>query len=363
MRAWLLAIPPAMMLVQGACAEGVQLALDGAADLSPVYPTVTIPANEHDFAVIFSCGDQKHHQIATKFTPIDATGPYRINPQPPADAVGAVGVGEGTRFLMRQPFLTDLPVGRWTMTAEIDDQAVGSVEFKVVPPLPPLKLSGAFELAGSLAKGTEWNYEFRFLQQPRPGLKLTLDGIKDADAQGWIRTTLLHRIVSHDPEGARRDELRGSNPASSSWLAPTDRGLAVVKLGSGGDVDPVEPPQLIALLPNEQFHRAWQWHAKGDSPEQAEKFQMWGPLPVKTPQGEHPGYIVLRQIPDADDPSKIGSSVEYDIAPGLGAVHQVIVQSIPGANAATRVELDLTAMTRGSGPEPDLRKYPEGSAP
>jgi hypothetical protein len=45
-----LALAPA--LGEAAGVPAVQLALDGAADLSPVYSTVTIPANEHDFVVI-----------------------------------------------------------------------------------------------------------------------------------------------------------------------------------------------------------------------------------------------------------------------------------------------------------------------
>jgi len=133
---------------EAADAPTVQLALDGAADLSPVYPTVTIPANEHDFVVIFTYGDRQNHHIVTKFLPIDATGPFRITTEARAEAFPTP---DGARFLMRQPFLTDIPLGRWTMTAEVDYKVVGSVEFKVVPPATALKLSSPVELMGSLS--------------------------------------------------------------------------------------------------------------------------------------------------------------------------------------------------------------------
>jgi hypothetical protein len=332
----------------------VQLALDGAADLSPVYPTVTIPANEHDFVVIFSYGDQKKHLITTNFKPIDANGTFRFATQPRAEVAA---IADGSRFLMRPPLLTDLPIGRWTMTAEVDGTPVGTVEFKVVPPAPALKLSGPIELIGSLSKGSEWNYQFRFLAEPSPGLKLTLDGIQDADAQGWLNTTLLYRIISLDPEGARREQRRGNGPPVSTWLVPTDQGIAATSSDSGDGPQPLEPAQLMALSPDGQFHRTWQWRPKGASPELAQKYDMWGPLPVKTPQGERPGYIVLQRIPDPDDPTKVATSVEYHYAPGLGLVRQVVVTPIAGVDAATRIELDMTAMKRGSGPEPEIRPY------
>jgi hypothetical protein len=347
-----LALAPAS--IEAADAPTVQLALDGAADLSPVYPTVIIPANEHDFVVIFTCGDRQNHHIATKFLPIDATGPFRITTVARAEAFPTP---DGARFLMRQPFLTDIPLGRWTMTAEVDDKVVGGVEFKVVPPATALKLSSPIELMGSLSKGTEWTYQFRLLAEPRPGLKMKLDEIRNADAQGWLETTLLQRIISLDPEGARREQRRGNGPAESAWLAATDRGLAVTRQDSGDSPQPVDPAQLMVLSPNQQFHRSWQWHEKDTDPELSQKYQMWGPLPLQTPEGERSGYVVLQRIPNPDDPTKVATSVEYEYAPGLGLVHEVVVNPIPGADAAARIELDLATMTRGSGPEPEVRPY------
>jgi hypothetical protein len=50
---------------RGAAAQNVQLALDGAADLSPVYPTTKIPANARSFVAIVMFEDQEHHHRRT----------------------------------------------------------------------------------------------------------------------------------------------------------------------------------------------------------------------------------------------------------------------------------------------------------
>jgi hypothetical protein len=354
MRRWLCAIVLATIAAPAAFADDVQLALDGAADLSPVYPTVTIPANAHDFVAIFTYGDHQNHHVSTNFVPIDAAGPFRITPEAHAEAVA---FGDKTRFLMRQPFLTDIPVGRWKMIAKVEDKEVGGVEFTVVPAAPP-KPAAALELAGSLATGSEWNYLFRFLAQPLPGLRLSFDNITDIDAEGWIDMPLVHRIVSQDPAGAHREEVRGKNPPAATWLIATDRGLALTQVDDG-TMQALDPPQLVALIPDETFHRTWQWSPKKREAKIAQKFQMWGPLPVKTPQGELPGYVVLRKVPDPNNPETIALSIEYEFVPGLGQVRQTVVQMIPGANAAARIEIDLKTMTRGSGPAPELRKYPD----
>jgi hypothetical protein len=355
----LLVILPVMALGPAAHSEGLELALDGAGDLSPVYPTATIPANVRQFVVIFTYPDLKRHQIGTHFEPIDATGSFTINAEAHAEAAA---VGEQTRFLLRQSYLTDLPVGRWTLTASVDDQPVGRLEVKVVPTLAPLKLVSALDLAGSMTQGTEWTFQFRLLQEPAPGLKLTLDGIKTADPEGWLRTTLVRKTVSLDREGTRWDQLRTGKLVSSHWVVATDQGIAISKFRIDGDVQSLEPPELTVLMPTDEFHQSWQWTAKGADPKGAQRFQMWGPLPIKTPTGEQPGYVVLQKIPDDADPTVIASSIEYEIVPGIGLVHEVDVTPIRQAAATSRIEIDLTSMARGTGPEPGIRKYSELSA-
>jgi hypothetical protein len=84
---------------------------------------------------------------------------------------------------------------------------------------------------------------------------------------------------------------------------------------------------------------------------------MWGPLPVKTPNGEAQGYVMLQKMPDDNDPTVIASSTEVHVVPDLGVVYTASVQSLPQYQTAFRTETRLTSMKRGSGPEPEMRKY------
>jgi isocitrate lyase len=68
MRVSSLAILSILLLGTSVCAQNVQLALDGAADLSPVYPTARVPANVRQLVAIFVYGDQKQHKITTHVT-------------------------------------------------------------------------------------------------------------------------------------------------------------------------------------------------------------------------------------------------------------------------------------------------------
>lgn len=355
MRRSLFVILSILFLGHSVRAQKVQIALDGAADLSPVYATTSLPANAGQVVLLFTLPDQQRHALQTNIVPITAKGEFTIN------AVGksqVIASGTGSRFLIRHFFIGDLPVGRWRATVTIDDKPFGSQEFEVVPASGPLKLSSPLELAGSLAKGAEWTTDVRAPYEPRPGYKMNLDGLTNADAQGWLRTTSVRKIVALDADGARADIYRSGKLNSSLWTIVTDKGIAVTKALSGDQTEVMQPPEVIVAWPlAAQFHSSWGWHDNRQKPEFGDRFEMWGPLPIKTPTGEVQGYVVLQKIIDESDPNSVVGTIETHIAPGLGTVYTVFVQSLPQYQTAMRIESRLTAMKHGSGPEPELRKY------
>jgi len=227
----------------------------------------------------------------------------------------------------------------------------------VVPAAAPLKISSPTDLAGSLTKGTEWTNDVRAPYEPRSGLKIDLDGITKTDPQGWLRTTAVRKIVALDPEGGRTDIYRSGKLGSSLWTIATDKGIAVTKESSGGHEATMQPPELIIAWPVAEFHTSWRWHDNRQKPEFGDRFEMWGPLLIKTPDGEAPGYVVLQRITDEADSKLIAGSIETHIVPGLGAVYTAHVQSIPQFQTAMRIETRLTSMKHGSGLEPEIRKY------
>jgi hypothetical protein len=349
-----LAILSVMLLGHTAYAQDIQIALDGAADLSPVYPTSKIPANAGQLVVLFSYGDQQHHFIHTEIIPITAAGKFTMDREAQTEVIA---FGAGSRFLIRHFFIGDLPVGRWRLTVAIDNKPFGSQEFEVVPATVLLKLSSPVALVGSLANGSEWTSEVRAPYEPRPGLKVALDGITKVDSQGWLRTTLIRKVVSLDPEGSRTDIYRTGKLNSSVWTIVTDKGIVASKAIADGEQARMQPPEVIIAWPVTEFHTSWRWHDKRQKPELGDRFEMWGPLPVKTPDGEAPGYVVLQKITDEADSTVIAGSIETQVVPGLGMVYTASVQSIPQYQTAMRIESRVTSMKHGSGPEPEIRKY------
>jgi hypothetical protein len=65
---------------------------------------------------------------------------------------------------------------------------------------------------------------------------------------------------------------------------------------------------------------------------------MWGPVPIKSPAGEWPGYVVLMEQPSAN----IALSVERHYVAGVGMVREVVTQARNGV-MLTRWESVLTA--------------------
>ena len=358
MRLSLLVILASLLLCQSAHAQNVQIALDGAADLSPVYPTLKIPANARQFVAIFMLPDKAHHKVDALMSPVAAGGSSVAYKQGQTEVLTII---DKSRVLLRYFFQSDLPVGQWLMTVKVDEKPFASQSFEVIPAVAPLNVASPIDLAGSLAKGTEWTSEVRTLEEPRPGLKISLDDINQAGPDGWLRTTAVRRIVAIDRDGVRFENYRGGKLLGSAWTIATDRGLAIVKMQAEGRTSVATPPELMVSWPLTRYRTSWQWHDTRQQPQASHQFQIWGPLPIKTPNGEQQGYVMLQKVPKTTDPAVIENSTESGIVPGLGIVYTVDIQYVPRYQTALRTETHLTSMKHGSGPEPEIRKYAESS--
>jgi hypothetical protein len=74
----------------------------------------------------------------------------------------------------------------------------------------------------------------------------------------------------------------------------------------------------------------WGYRPKDKSYEQ--KYSMWGPVPVKAPGGETPGFVVLVE--------QGNTTVERHFVPGVGLVREVIIVAL-GDEMASRQEMVL----------------------
>jgi hypothetical protein len=116
----------------------------------------------------------------------------------------------------------------------------------------------------------------------------------------------------------------------------TDKGIAISKMVADGQTSSADPPELMFASPGAEFHKSWLWHDKKQPPASGHQFQMWGPLPLKTPNGEASGYVMLQKIPNESDPSVIDGSTETGVVPGLGVVYIVGIESIAQYQTATQ---------------------------
>jgi hypothetical protein len=155
-----------LLIASPARAQDVTIALDGAADLSPVYPMDKVPANIRQFVAIATNPESGSHQFTGTVAAVDRRTEL---PAQPASVIESLPAGQGTRVLFRFSFPADLPVGRLRAQITVDGKGWADHEFAVIPPAVVSGTPDAVFLAGSLAEGTEWQYDYRVLQQPSPG--------------------------------------------------------------------------------------------------------------------------------------------------------------------------------------------------
>ena len=101
----------------------------------------------------------------------------------------------------------------------------------------------------------------------------------------------------------------------------------------------LDPPQVMWALP--LTTRSWTYKAGDGSFSQA--YEMWGPVPVKGPDGEVPGYVVA-----ATQSTILGlTTLERRFIPGFGMVREVTIMAA-GGNLISRQELVLDTERAGS---------------
>ena len=88
-------------------------------------------------------------------------------------------------------------------------------------------------------------------------------------------------------------------------------------------------PRICYKTPQE-----WTYEATNKSFRQT--YRMWGPVPVRGPQGEAPGYVVLVE---QSSPSAT-TTVERHFLRGVGMVREVSITAV-GSEMVSRTELIL----------------------
>ncbi len=306
----------------------IQPCLASAADESPVYPTSVFPSAVGEIDVAFRLADgERYSRLQASWIAVDVGKAF-----PPNEVLGTTNLdlnpGNTTGVFRYQ--LDWFPPGRYRVDITADGRPWKSTELRVVPDVRGLRELSALM---PLSKGMVWTY--RFVQEageitksaePPPGATL--------DADGRVRATVTATLAKIDGEHARVSWARGGVPFSEEWWEFGHSGIAAVKRTATDESVIFDPPQIFFPWPV-VMGSEWQYVSRDQSVRQS--YRIWGPVPVKGPNGEAPGYIVLvvQKSPLAM------TSVERDYLPGVGMVRSLAIAGF-GTETVDREELVLT---------------------
>lgn len=304
----------------------LELGLAVAADYSPVYPTRTFPTLDTEVVAVVRLGSgERFERLSATWIAVD-TG----NAAPP----GHVILTREQRLQGEQvgafAFRTNAsPPGSYRVEIAADGEPWKAAEFEVVA-AADRPSAAAGESLFPLAPGTRWTYTF--VQEagdagrldPEPGVSLDPDGV--------FRATTMQEVTAVDEAGARVEFRRDGEIVSAEWLRIADEGLIRTRREEGGQTFAIEPPELLLPMPGPEAPREW------DAPAYSYEliYRMWGPVPVRGPAGEAPGYVTL-----ATYPAPYHATVERHYLPGVGMVREVLITGRKGRRTS-RQEMVLT---------------------
>lgn len=320
---------------QSAPEGAFQLCLAGAADGSCVYPTQVVPAPATAVFVAFPLRAGQVEKLTAKLTVLDVGGAI------PANSVisqqEARPSKNDTRALLG--FMgPPLPLGKYRVDVAADGKPLKPVEFAVLATSKPHEVKRPDDLM-PLAQGTAWTYAVVQAGKAPPGgptpsigRKIDLSGVAP-DGEGARRATVTVTAAGPDPAGTRIEVRRAGTGAYDEWWRVDERGWAVTQRRGPLGIAKVDPPQVLLPMPL-TGPREWTYDAL------RQKFRMWGPVPVRGPRGDAPGYVVLVEQPQE---LSMKETVEWHVVPGVGLAREVTIIG-SGAQTVSRSELVLQSV-------------------
>jgi hypothetical protein len=304
--------------------DGLDVCLDLAGDDTPVYPSDQFPRTR-ELNGAFRLGDAHGSVLQYNWIAVDvgAAAPANYNIAGGTLAIQNVLGGILSLNGMQQP----VPAGKYRLDATIDGHPWKSVNFTVVEPPPAPNVPTAKDLL-PLTAGKTWTY--RFMQEAANGMTLDTDQAK-LDPDGRLHATIELKVAGDDDKGSHLELRRNGLLVNNQWWRIDKDGLSLAQTKSGDAVSVIDPPQLCWPWPLEP--KQWTYEPSDHSYKQT--FRMWGPLMIKCPQADMPGYVVLlKQIDGSTE-----TTVERHYVPGLGLVKEVIISSL---NNKMRMHSDMT---------------------
>jgi hypothetical protein len=306
----------------------LEVCLAAASDDTPIYPSDHFPPAREIHAT-FRLGDAHAAELEFNWIAVDVGDAAPPNYTIAGSTLDLHNIASGTLTLngLQQP----MPLGKYRVDVSLDHQPWKSCAFSVVPAPDAPNLQSPQDMM-PLTQGKKWTY--RFLQEAANGGTLSDPGIK-LDPDGKLRATVEITDIGDDDKGSHLEFRRDGNPIFNEWWRLTNDGLIAAQRGSPGQLATLQPPQILWPWPLQP--KTWTYLPDDHSYQQT--YQMWGPLPVQSPSGEVPGYVVM--ITQSDAVSK--TSVERHFIPGIGLAKEIIITSV-NDKMISRTEMTLEKM-------------------
>lgn len=297
-------------------AQELEMCLAEAADYSPIYPTRVYPSNTRVLVAVYRVPPGEHKKLTAKFAAIDAGG--RAGQESVGGAINASLTKNTDRgaFTLRagRPFAS----GRYRLDVEADGRPWKSVEFSVAANDPEIHITHPEELM-TLSKGRTWKYE-GVLEGPDvarggpPGFARGPDG----KLRGMVTLT----VMDVDSAGARVEGRMGAE-VSTVWFRIDGKGLLVTqRQDPARGFKVLDPPQVQVPWPL-KTPGAWSYAAEDKSGSQNNR--IWGPVFLKGPRGETPGYIIMTK---EVLPERTVITAEQHFVPGTGLVREIRITAV-----------------------------------
>jgi hypothetical protein len=324
----------------GAQTPLLQLCLAEAADFSPVYPTQVFPANAREIAAVAHLAPGESHKVLTATWIAVDVG--KAAPPNKEIAKSNIPLNKMTKVAFRLSLLGAMPVGKYRLDVLADGNPWKSAEFTVMETIKTPDVKQPADLL-PLRQGQVWTYSY--VQEAGPGAKISLPDVTP-DADGKLRFAVTLTVAGADAAGSRVDLRRNNALVFQEWWRLDSSGLASTQRKA---VDPqakdaledltqnplikLDPPQMLLRWPL-RAPQVWTYTPTDHSYSQT--IHMWGPLPMKSPAGNSPGYLVL-----IEQKESLGAlTAERQWMPGIGLVREVIISTV-GNRLAGRTEMVL----------------------
>lgn len=321
--------------VQQARAYGpLQLGFSAAADYSPVYPTSVLPAPTKRVTIVFRFDEaNRYEQLTGTLVAIDIGAAA-----PPGTRVGstAITVRSTDRGALDYTSPRPFPPGRYRLDVTADTQVWNSLEFEVAS-TPGGEVPSWADLM-PLTPGTTWTYDLSI--RAGAGVKMNIpENLVGAD--GVFRATATQSITGAEEAGAHVEMRRDGELQTEEWWRADERGISSTRSREAGELTILDPPRPVFPLPSD-LPREWEYAMRDGSFKL--QYRMWGPLPVRGPSGEAPGYLIFVKH---DGPAV--TTVERHFIPGIGMTKEVVIVGVNG-QMMSRQEMVLRGVELARGP-------------